>query len=471
MRWLRKVIFYVFLAVYGIACPLTILYAFGYVFSPGTEQGLLKTGVLSLATAPPGASVYLNDRRYTKPTPVALQGLRPGTYRLKLTRKGYEPWTRLVSIEAEKATVLDRVLLLPKTPRYAQLLPEPFEAVLPIPETRFLLLRKGPRLGDLVVYDGASAEWWPFLPAGSPWAEGIASPPVVVRGSPFVLIRAKRSDGEAYLWAELRKGETRLMDLTRLFPARPLAVTWDPRAPEQLFSLQEGRVNRLDVSAMAIYPGLAERVRGIGVSNRQLYVLTEDDALQRLDLEGRLLETIFGIPKVGEPLFGAKSLFQLTALTEERILLLGDRGEFVGVFRPFRLVEDGVRGFERDARGERLLVWRKDRVGVMDLAPAGPDGGLPRRPVLRWVFEKGRDIEQATWVYEGSHILLQDNGAVLLLAAEPDGEPTAHELLRVKSGQPVFYTDDSGLLYYLDRATGRLCALEVLPGREPAFLR
>lgn len=471
MLWLRRVVFYAFLLVYLIACPLTILYAFGYVFRPGTEQGLLKTGVLSLSTAPPGAAIYLNNRRYTRLTPAVLQGLLPGTYRLKVTRKGYEPWTRAVSIEAEKATVLDRVLLLPKIPRSAVLLPEPFDALLPIPDTRFLLLMKGARLGDVVVYDWASAEWWPLLPRGSPWAEGVAAPPVVMRGSPFVLVRAKLAGGEAFLWVELRNHETRLTDLTRLFPSHPLAVAWDPLAPDQLFSLQDGIVNRLEVGAMAIYPGLADRVRGLGASNRQLYVLTEDHTLQRRDVDGRLLETVFGIPRTGEPLFGAKSVFHLTALSDERVLLLGERGEFIAVQRPFRLVEEGVRRFEFDARRQRLLVWRKDRLGVLDLASAEAGEALPRQPELRWVFEKGRDIEQAFWVYEGSHILLQDNGVVALLASEPEGEPAVRELLRVRSGHSVFYADESGLLYYLDRTTGRLSSLEILPGREPGFSR
>ena len=472
MLRLRKVVFYLFVTAYLVACPLTILYAFGYVFRPGTEQGMLKTGVLSLATAPPGAAIYVNGRRYTKRTPAVLQGLRPGAYRLTLAVKHHEPWgPRMVSIEAEKATVLDRVLLLPRRLRHAPLLPDAFDTLLPIPETHVLLLMKGPKLADLVVYDWDSAERWPFVPPGPFGEERLASPPIVTRGSPFVLVRVKRPDGERILWAELRNGETRLTDLTRLFPARPLAVAWDPRAPERLFSLKDSAVNRLEVSAMTISPRLAGRVRGFGVSGQTLYVLTEHGTLQRLDVEGRLLETVFGIPRVGEPFFGAKSLFRLTALTDERILLLGERGEFVAVWRPFRLVEDGVRGFELDARRQRLLVWRRDRVGVMDLAPADAGNGSLHPPELRWVFEEGRDIEQAFWVYDGSQALLQDHGVVTLLAWEPDGEPMVHELLRVKPGRSVHYTDESGRLYYLDRATGRLCALDILPRREPGFLR
>lgn len=110
-------------------------------------------------------------------------------------------------------------------------------------------------------------------------------------------------------------------------------------------------------------------------------------------------------------------------------------------------------------------------MGVMDLAPADAGNGSLHPPELRWVFEEGRDIEQAFWVYDGSQALLQDNGVVTLLAWEPDGEPMVHELLRVKPGCPVCYADESGRLYYLDRATGRLCALDILPRREPGFLR
>ncbi len=57
MLRLRKILFYLCALLYLISCPLTILYALGYGVQPGAQRGLVKTGVISLATLPPGAPV------------------------------------------------------------------------------------------------------------------------------------------------------------------------------------------------------------------------------------------------------------------------------------------------------------------------------------------------------------------------------------------------------------------------------
>ena len=109
MLFLRKILFYLLTALYFVLCPLTILYALGYLFSPGTGQGIVKTGLISLSSAPPNASVYLENRRYTQKTPTVLRDLLPGNYSVKLVLKDHEPWVQTVPVEAKKATVLVEV--------------------------------------------------------------------------------------------------------------------------------------------------------------------------------------------------------------------------------------------------------------------------------------------------------------------------------------------------------------------------
>ena len=113
MRRVRNVVFLLFVAVYLVSCPLILLQAFGYSLAPGMEEGIVKTGLVYLDTTPPGATVYVGRRRYTGTTPTILRGLRPGAYDLRLGLPGYQTWARTVSVEAEKSTVLDRILLLP----------------------------------------------------------------------------------------------------------------------------------------------------------------------------------------------------------------------------------------------------------------------------------------------------------------------------------------------------------------------
>ena len=43
---LRRIFFYLFTAIYVVACPMTILYALGYLVKPGTEKGIVKRGLI-----------------------------------------------------------------------------------------------------------------------------------------------------------------------------------------------------------------------------------------------------------------------------------------------------------------------------------------------------------------------------------------------------------------------------------------
>ena len=65
MILLRKILFYICIVLYLIFCPMIILYALGYSFKPQSSQGgIVKTGIIFLSTTPPGADVFLNNRRF-----------------------------------------------------------------------------------------------------------------------------------------------------------------------------------------------------------------------------------------------------------------------------------------------------------------------------------------------------------------------------------------------------------------------
>ena len=42
MRRLRVALFYMLVVVYLVVCPLTVLYALGYLYQPGPAQGIVK---------------------------------------------------------------------------------------------------------------------------------------------------------------------------------------------------------------------------------------------------------------------------------------------------------------------------------------------------------------------------------------------------------------------------------------------
>ena len=130
-------------------------------------------------------------------------------------------------------------------------------------------------------------------------------------------------------------------------------------------------------------------------------------------------------------------------------------------------MEKGVLGMEFEPQGKRLLLWTSGKIGVLDFSeePGGKEI-FEKGPGLRWIFEEGRRIEQAFWVYEGSHIVFREGDRVFLLEGEGSGKASALPLDQIREGSSIHYSEESGQLYYLEHPSGRLASIEILPSRE-----
>lgn len=259
--------------------------------------------------------------------------------------------------------------------------------------------------------------------------------------------------------------EPRVEDLTHLFLEEPLDVEWDPSDRRHLFAFQRGFVNRLDLAAKAVSPKWAEGVRGFGLFEKSVYLLRTDGALVRVDGEGNAQEELFAPGPLMRSLFGAQERVRITVPAKDVFLFLGERGELLAGRLPYRFVEKGVLGFDWYPR--RALIWRRDALGILDFGRAAatpePFGPVPE---LTWVVKRGKRIEQAFFVYEGSHALFRDDDRVFLLPLELEDSAQPTEVIQIKTRSAVMYSDDTGKLYHLDRSTGALCSLEIVPKRE-----
>ena len=467
MRLLRILVFYLLVVIFLVSCPLVILYALGYVLKPGTEQGVVKTGLIYLSSAPPGASVYLGNRRYTKKTPTILRDLLPGDYSLRLILRHHKPWVQTVPVEAERATVLEHILLLPQAWPREEVLPQPFEDLCPLPGSRFFLLSRGPKAEDILIYDWKDAQSWPLFAWDSPYQGGKVVSHVQVQDSPAMLLRVDLKAHEHFVWIEPRGGQTRIEDLTNLFMEKPLRILWDAHERRYLFTFQHGYLNRLDTLSKEISPQFVEGVLGYGVFDRWLYVLKDDNTFARMTFDGKNVEQLLSDPVFERSLFGGKGFFDIHVLSKDVMFFLGERGELFVNRLPYRLVEKGVVGLDPYPQRARVLLWQKDRLGILDFSNGlSAEELLETPPQLQWVFQQGVDIEQVFWVYGGSHVLFRDEDRVLLLELETSGKPHLCEVIQVKRKSSVFYSDDSGKLYYLDRSTGTPSSIEILPKRE-----
>lgn len=471
MLVLRKALFYIFLGIYFICCPLTVLYALGYIVKPGSELGLVKTGIIYLSTAPPGASVYLENRHFTKKTPAVLSGLLPGRYSVRIRLKNHQSWTQTVPVEAERATVLERILLLPAGLKSTTVHPGPFKRLIPIEGHHFFLVVKGDRLGGLFLYDWKQEKIQPFLAPGALYENARILSYVAVAKSPNLFFHVQAEEGEKYVWLEHRGRGAQVTDVTRFFPVRPSMVVWDPAKEGRIFSIQEGRLSWFDADARSSVLKWMPETRGFGLHDKMIYVLKPDGEFVRMDPVGENWESILKDPLLSRELFGKKGFFDISIFSKDAILFRGEDGELLANRLPYRFASEGVRGLGWDSRKNQVLVWTKEKIGVLRLSREHEEEkGFERGPELMWAYGQAKKIEQAFWVYEDSHVLFRDAGHLRLLELETYGTPHLYELGSAKRKTAIFYSEESGKVYYLDSGSGALESLEILPRRELLLL-
>jgi hypothetical protein len=99
----------VFIAV----LPIIILYASGYNFTKGFS--IVETGGIYIGLSGSGAIVYINDAEVGRSTLLDRsfykQNLKAGIYSVRVTRDGYYPWQKVLSVEPSYVTDADAVFI------------------------------------------------------------------------------------------------------------------------------------------------------------------------------------------------------------------------------------------------------------------------------------------------------------------------------------------------------------------------
>lgn len=460
---LRRILFYIFLSAYLILCPLIVLYALGYIFTPKAEEGFAKTGLIHFETVPEGASLLIANKPSAEKTPATIRNLLAGQYDVKVVYPGFRPWECKVVIEPGKAIAFDKILLVPERLETKTLIGESFAGLLSIPDTRFLILSKTQQLKDLTIFDWKNETMRPFLPPSSSLANEEYETVFVSKGSPFLLLKMK-GPKRRFFWCELEKEKPSIQDITGLFQyGEPSDVQWEGENPQYLFARINENIHRLEIEKMTVTLNFLEKIQGFGVRRGKVYALRAD-ALIRKDFDAKkgdgmtLDEGTFL-----HDLFYGKGPFRIDFLSRDILCFLSWEGAFFFNEPPYRFVEKDLRGYYADASGKRIVFWQDSQLGKLDFSEPVRRKGLFRRgPEIEWVFQKGTAIRQAYFVYGDSHAVFLDKDQVFLISLTEKAKIHLNPLVKVLPNTAIFYAERTGQFYYLEPSQGYLTAVEIL---------
>jgi hypothetical protein len=458
---LRRILFYAFILAFLVLCPLAILYVLGYDIRPAGEARIVHGGDLYVASFPTGAGLWVDGRPYYSPTPTPVLNLAPGLHRLQIRMNGYRAWAGLVTIRAGQTTLVNDVLLIPERWPQEELDTTAFEQLLPFSSDPDLLLRKGPRVGDLFFFNMQQRKLLPLAEEGSAYAGAQVLAAVPLRGSSVLLLEVWLGSSRLRLLASIQSGGVDLQDISELTPEGVDRLQWAAGQQQELFYYQDEALSRIDVSAGAVEEGFLRQVRGFGVQGRTLYILNKEGDVLTWDQGLRKPTRLPGFEGIGD-LFPDGGFVRLIPFKDGPILFSGREGRLVAGSPVRRLPIGEVRGFRVEADPMRLLLWKAGRLGTLKLSAAGQtgqEGSAP--PRLQWIPVRAAGLEQAFFVLAGSHILYRNADRVFLLSSS-SGDGQVYLVARVRSGTSVYYSEPEGKLYYLDASTGRPSELEIV---------
>ncbi|PIR94220.1 hypothetical protein COT97_02555 [Candidatus Falkowbacteria bacterium CG10_big_fil_rev_8_21_14_0_10_39_11] len=106
---IRRFIALTFILAFVIIAPILIFYTAGYRYNPKKQQ-LATAGTLVIQTSPRAAVVSLNGQNAYN-TPIRLTDLSPQKYLINVTKDGYYPWKKTLSVNAQETTFAEDIIL------------------------------------------------------------------------------------------------------------------------------------------------------------------------------------------------------------------------------------------------------------------------------------------------------------------------------------------------------------------------
>lgn len=461
LLFLRKLLFYLLLIFYFIITPYAILYALGYLFNP-LDIALVKTGVVSIDTYPRYATVYLEGKKFSRKSPTVIRDLLPGTYSLRIAKKGFDDWSKKIVIEPEKATRLEPVLLLPRSPEREILSARNYKGMIPgildqkiiawlnedlssLNKIDLLFRRTTPVIADLESFRGFKITNFDYL-----------------KGSSIAFLEAEKGSQKQYFLLQPGWIKATFQSLNVWKNDAPDQIFWDARNSSQVYSLKEGMLSRILLRDQEDAQVIARNILGAGIKQNRLYLLDKNFNLAEANLLGEISRQDLGLADAFKNVLSQiqAKFYSMKILERDLMIFLSDQGALLSQHDPYLLVQEGVRD-ALPAKGDnedKVVFWTPKTMGVLYFFQEKNGFGEPveSKWVKQVLYRKGKNIQQVFWAFDNTHLVFLDGDHIMILETEAAKPFYIRQIARVVPGSQIDYEEWDHSLYYLEADTGNL---------------
>lgn len=488
MSQLRKIIFLLFVGAYLIVAPLTVLYALGYIFSP-MEQTLLQTGLISLSTEPPRATVQVNGSSIRQKTPLILRNLKPGTYEIQISLPGHHSWQRRVEVKREVATRFENILLFPLHFETEILSGFPVDRIWYVPGGKNLVVQEAGSPARLHYMDLEKKELQPLhLPDGG--TEEYPAPT-----GPGTLQSLRRSGARAEVKAvHLHPTADRALiilqqanqthpvlvkftdplqikDLTGLFrPGESFTdLKWGTWQKSVVFYLRKGNLERADLERGVRQPLRRHPVHGFTLFDGRLFVLDFRGRFVELTEKGKTREVLLDDPKKARLIFGPLEgeHYSISFISHSPIpfflasppaFFLSDKGKLLCNKLPYFL-DEGAAELAIAKFHPRAAYRKGNKLWGVDFEDEREDAFFENGPSPHLLYRGKEPPRSPEWHYQDQYLVFREGNH--LLGLDWDAPGRAVDLLEISNRVPEFFLDGKrGFLYFIHPDQDRLARIE-----------
>lgn len=471
MGTLRKIIFFVFVAIYLVAAPLTVLYALGFIFSP-VQYTLLQTGLVSLDTEPVGAKVWLNGAPIKGTTPLILRNLEPGPYEILVRKPGSHSWRKNVQVRADLALRYENILLFPLKTRPEILGDAPIRKMWYTPQARRFLILQADSAAGLFSFELDGEKFHRVLSTPNDLRTHVNEAFLHPSGdlALVTLQNAGRPESLLIKFAD----PIQINRLTDFIQPPFRQLQWGKSQKRPFFYLKEDTLRRLDSNQEILYFDLGRRVRGYTLRGRRVFIMDRKRRFLELTEKGRVhtilldesakINLVFG-PDRGEhytiSFLPSSSLF--LSLEDAYAIFLSDRGRLFSNKLPY-LLDEGVEELAIAQSHPRLLYRKGTALWIVDFEVEKEKTFFEAGLSPRKIYEGSEPIANLLWFYDDRYILFIEGNRVRVKDVEEDLE--AMTLFEISNRLPQLILDEGqGYAYFAHPENHRLARVKLFEAR------
>ena len=464
----RRVFFWIFAILFLLTTPVAILYSQGYRFNQ--YQGIfIHSGSITVKSIPSNPSIYLNGELQPSGrldminNSTTLNGLRPGTYNLRVTADGYGDWEKNVEVHSGVSTEFWNIFLPQKNYSPKELNAEETQRYFPSP------------FGKKVAYSKKNAEnleiWSLDMKTNEPTL--IFSKPEL-DFSTDLKENAEWDSNEQMLIAPVRSSEKKdflvldsenaqapiflseMTSLSNLDRAR-----WSPDNQEAIFftaAPEDGSTQNLYRIDLGIKNTeiISENVKTYDLSGKTIYCLKQGDIIYKTDLNGKSEKQIT-LEAISFSRESRQS--RLIVYDENRQVVISESGEFFvhnnGLTETLKKIGDDVLGAQFSDDGKKLLYWSNNEIEVLYLRAWDVQ---PRRSEseIQQIIRFSTPIKNVFWYRDYEHIFFSTQNKLKIAELDPRDHRSVFDIWEYNSENfTSSYDSVNGIFYFLDEIDGK----------------